>query len=178
MPWTNEQLTSAASLLPYFIGPVPAIASALTEGVHSNEDMEAINTYMQNAQPVTPDAVNALADWTAWWATLDWVDKNISTKAFDTARNKFNAFVVANQPTVQGKSDIKQILAQGITTEEMEGGERRADAEGNFPVEKPKTPVQKWTMYAGIALGGSVLIGLTLGIAKLVSNPLALMSKH
>src|SRR5215831_12687039 len=97
--WTFEQKESLASLAPYFLGPVPAVAALLVSGVHPNEDMDAINQYMITTTPVTPEATIAAADWIAWWNTLSWYDKNISTEAYDTARNKFHDFAVANQPT-------------------------------------------------------------------------------
>lgn len=170
--WTNEQKWSVASLVPYFIGPVPAVANYLMGGVHSNEDMEAINRYMREAIPATKEGRLALADWDSWWVTLDWWDKNVSTEAFDKARNLFHKFVVANQPTQQGKESIKEVLARGITTEEIEGNPRRSDEEGNFP--EPTSEIVKTGTWIGAALGVSVLIGVAVGVSKLVSNPLIL----
>ena len=52
----------------------------------------------------------------------------------------------------------------------MEGGERRADTAGNLPTPK-KT---NWWL---VSLGATVLADVALGVAKIVSNPLALFKK-
>ena len=159
MPWTTEQ-TSA--LLTF----------------SSNKDMDAINQYFIDHPPTNTAANMLVADWASWWANLSWWDKNISTDAFDAARNKVNAYMIANAPPAQ-QPVIKQVIAEGITTEEMEGQPKRADAQGNLPVPPPPGSLasdwQKFKTFGLPALAITILAGVALGVSKLVSNPLAIL---
>lgn len=174
---TTEQDVSLASWAPFFIGPVPAVIGLLSGGIHDNEDMSAINQFVSDTVAITPDAIELKNQWVRWWDGLSWYTKNVSTEAYDEARNRMKAFVIANQPTQQAKKDIKEVFAQGIDTEQMEGESKRSDDQGFFDApdrdpEKPLIPQWVW-----ISVGVSVLGGIALGIAKVVSNPMALVRR-
>lgn len=137
MPWTNEQLN-------WFLT------------FQDNQDMQAINQFIADTEPVTDKARQLKTDWINWWDSLNWLEKNASTDTYDKARNKRNDFIRANAVTTAEKKAAKEVAAKGGTTEEVEAGpnkpgqagqfhkeERRANEEGKFPEKKePLIPTQ------------------------------------
>ena len=154
--WTTEQLSSFLLFT-------------------DNQDMEAINRFMSDTVAVTPEAVRLKDDWIRWWDTLGWGEKNVGTQAFDEARNRRNAFIIANAITPSQKKDMEDVVKHGITSEEMQGDTRRADSSGKFPEPPPPPLVPDWMK---LGTGIAALAGIALGIASIVSklNPVSLLA--
>jgi hypothetical protein len=181
---------------PMFAGESSSFGSAwTTEQVSSfliltdNQDMEAINHFISDTVAVTPEAVKLKDAWIKWFDNLGWWEKNIGTPAYDEARNRRNAFIIANQPNATAKKEMQEQLKRGIETEEMSpddfwtltpgdsGGQAtRKDSSGNLPEPPPEPLIPTW------AKGGMIIAiigGVALGVAKLVGslNPAALALK-
>lgn len=166
--WTIEQLGALFS---------PIDQLTLTD---SNQDMIAIHRYMSDTIAVTPKARELKDQFIRWWNGLTWNERNLSTAAFDEARNRMGRFQLENTTSAEQRAGVQRVLSTGITTEEMEGKGRRTTSDGFIPdapsqdSEKPFLP--SWFKAgAGIAL----LAGTALGIAKIVGgfNPLALAAR-
>lgn len=154
MPWTNEQLN-------WFLT------------FQDNQDMQAINQFIADTEPVTAKARELKSDWINWWDGLSWYDKNASTSTYDKARNKRNDFIRANAVTSAEKAAAKQVREKGGTTEEVEAGPnkpgeagqfhkeaKRSDEEGKFPEKKePLIPTQ---YKVAAAAGGGVTLVLVI----------------
>jgi len=101
------------------------------------EDIDAIIVYMAQQTPKTALAKHLKADWLAWLNDLGWYDKNYNQVTYDTARNKRNAFNLANAANAQELENVKAVIKGGLTTEQMQGIPDRRDAEGMFQVPPP-----------------------------------------
>lgn len=93
------------------------------------DDLAAIDRFMRTTpiKPLPNGATNAEAfqikdAYIRWFDNLGYLDKNATGQTvYDEARTRRNQFNIANQPTPQAKQEIKEILARGIETEEMQG---------------------------------------------------------
>jgi hypothetical protein len=140
----------------------------------SNQDMIAINRFMSDTFAATPEAVRLKDQWIRWWDKLTWNERNLSSSVFDEARNRRNAFMIAN---AKNPKQTQEIISRGIETEEMEGGSRRTTDDGffpNAPSEDEAPPlIPSWVK---IGAGVAVLGGVALGVMKIIGslNPAAL----
>lgn len=138
-----------------FVVDQASSAPQVIEDLGRKPDIDAINEYFQNTAALNPKAKQIKVDWSRWYSNLGWYDYQANgQKTFDEARNRRNAFALANDP------DLEEIIAQGVTAEEQEGNVRRADSKGNFPEDKPPL-IPTW---AKVTIGVSALVGIALGI--------------
>lgn len=162
--WTTEQLSALFDIPSQFL---------LQD---SNKDMIAINRYMSDTVAITPEAVKLKDDWIRWYDNLTWNEKNILTRTFDEARNRRNAFFIANAPTEEAKEEIRDTLRNSITTEEAEGNPRRALSDGSFPEPPPPPLVPTWVKTGGVI---AILVGVAAGVATIVTrfNPASIVAR-
>jgi hypothetical protein len=161
--WTTEQLHALFDIPDQFL---------LQD---ANADMIAINRYISDTVAITPEAVKLKDSWIIWWNGLTWYQKNIASETFDEARNRRNAFFVANAPTEKEKDAVKQVIETGGTEEESEGKPRRTLSSGNFPGPPPAPLIPSLLKIGGAV---AVLAGVAAGVASIVSkfNPVSLVT--
>lgn len=122
------------------------------------EDVEAIDRYMRSHPLVTPEAFQIKDAYIRWYDSKGWWDKNMSAPFYDEIRTRRNQLNIANQPTAAKKEAIKDQLARGIETEEMQGKKRppvdRDTGRVGTQVSKPTVQPTPSTMpKAGAPLG-------------------------
>lgn len=121
------------------------------------DDIDAINVYIMQTQAVTPEATKLKDSWIKWFNDLSWYSKDLSLDTYDEARNRRNAFNIANAPTAVAKAQVKAVVKGGLTSEESAGRASRLNSEGKFPEEdKPLIPTP-YKVVGAIALLGGVL---------------------
>jgi hypothetical protein len=164
--WTTEQLSALFDLPNQFF---------LQD---SNKDMIALNEYMSDSVAITPEAVTLKDGWITWWNGLTWGQKNIDSATWDEARNRRNAFFLANAPTKKDKADVQNFLNTAVTEEETEGKPRRVLSSGMLPSPPPPPPKPLIPSWFKIGAGVAVLGGLAAGIATIVSrfNPVGIVA--
>lgn len=142
--WTNEQLSSFLLFT-------------------DNQDMDAINKAIAVTPSTNPQATALKDSWIRWWDNLSWYERNIDTPTYDEARNRRNAFFLANAPQEQ-KEAVEHVIQSGMTTEEQEGHTKRADSTGHFPQEDaPLIPTQ----YKIVAIATGAGVGVLVLLKKL-----------
>jgi hypothetical protein len=133
-----------------------------------SEDLDAINTYMTTTIPVTDSAKQLRNDWVAWWdANNTFYARNVSpgeASLYDVARNKRNAFNLANAKTAKEKAQVQEQQRTGMSTEQAQGLADRRTAEGNYAVPKPPLIPTQYKIAA--AAGGGIVLALV-GLKKL-----------
>lgn len=95
------------------------------------DDLEAINRYMTSTPIKTSDAAELHDDWIKWWDTLSWTDKHFED-TYDEARNRRNAFNMANAVTPRARSAAEDTIKNGLSTEELAGGTDRRLSTGEY----------------------------------------------
>ncbi len=118
------------------------------------EDIDAIAVYMAGQSPKTLLATNLKNDWVGWLNTVTWYGKNFDQATYDTARNKRNAFNLANAQNAQELANVKAVITNGETTEGLQGLPDRRDTNGMYPVPPPSILATSWPY---IALGSIAL---------------------
>lgn len=88
------------------------------------EDVDAIDAYMRTATAVTQEAHRLRDSYMSWFANASWWDKNMSQSFYDELRSRRNAFNLANTKTPEERASVQEILAYGVTAEEMQGKPR------------------------------------------------------
>lgn len=124
-------------------------------------DMEAINVYMMNTAYKTEAARKLRDDWVQWYNDL-WPGQKYLQSTYDEARNRRNAFNLANTTTTSEYNDVKRVITTGMTTEEMQGETKRTTSEGMFPKSSTDTGVS-WlpsTTTGWLLVGGVTVVGL------------------
>jgi hypothetical protein len=142
MAWTDAQLESFLFLT-------------------DNQDMTAINQMIANTTPLNDQASALKDDWTTWFDGLGWYAKNVDTATYDLARNKRNAFVIANTPDAATQAIVQKSVASAFTEEEAEGGTRRSLSTGFFkipPVPLIPTPYKVAAVVGGVSIATLVLL--------------------
>jgi len=140
--WTNAQLESFLFLT-------------------DNQDMAAINQMIASTTPLNDEASALKDDWTTWYDSLGWYNKNVDTATYDLARNKRNAFVIANTPDAATQAIVQKSVASAFTEEEAEGGTRRSLSTGFFkipPVPLIPTPYKVAAVVGGVSIATLVLL--------------------
>lgn len=90
------------------------------------EDVEAIDRYMRTTPLKTSEAFQIKDAYIRWYDKSSWWDKNQSGSFFDEIRTRRNQLNIANQPTETKKAEVRQVIATGVTAEEMQGGKKPA----------------------------------------------------
>jgi peptidoglycan hydrolase-like protein with peptidoglycan-binding domain len=114
-----------------------------------SDDLSAINTYFrtQVIPPLPNGQVNAEAfqikdAFVRWYDNLGPIDRNFTgQEVYDEARTRRNQFSLAMAPTPAHKEELKDQLASGASTEEMQGKDKpaydRATGRVGTQVKKP-----------------------------------------
>lgn len=97
-----------------------------------DDDLDAIDVYMKATPIYTAEATRLRDDWITWWDDLGWYAKSFDADVFDVARNKKNAFNLANARTPPEKAQIRESLKTAFTTEEARGEPRRMLSDGTY----------------------------------------------
>lgn len=122
-----------------------------------NQDMDAINVYMHSQPLNTAEATALFNDWVSWFDTLGWFSKNVDTSTYDIARNKRDAFNLANAISEEDKAAVQATMKTGQSTEVNDGNTSRKNSEGKFPT-APFQLIPTWLKYAAGGLAGVTLI--------------------
>jgi len=100
--------------------------------------------------------------WISWYDGLSWYDRKVnSSQVWDEARNRKNAFNEANARNAKELENVKRVQ-QGMTSEEMQGKEKRILSTGRFAV-PPKPWIPTW---GKIALGTAAVLGAGIVVVK------------
>src|SRR4029079_3597951 len=158
-----------------FVGPGLFVAKQLSDSTQvtsteQSKDMEAINAFMMNAYAKTNRAAELQNQWVTFWNNLNWYGKSVSNSDYDEARNRRNAFVVANEESPEGQELVRQQIAAGVSAEEMRGETKRSNQSGFFDAptsdeDRPFFP--PWTLKA---VGATILAGIGIGIAAAINR--------
>src|SRR5206468_12801055 len=92
-------------------------------------------------------------EWITWFDRLAWYDKNFDQGTYDVARNKRNAFNLANVSSPSELSNVREVIKTGISSEQMQGLPDRRDSEGMFPNPPPRSlwPIMLFgTLFLGV----------------------------
>lgn len=84
-------------------------------------NLAAINTYMMNQKPLTPAAAAVQTDWQTWYPKLSVFQRNLDGSVYDEARARRDLFNIKNATTPQQAAQVKEVLARGMTSEELSG---------------------------------------------------------
>lgn len=124
-----------------------------------NQDLEAINTYMHSQTLNNEQAKALFDDWVSWYEGLGFFDLHVTDGAtFDTARNKRNAFNLANANSDAERQKVQEVITQGQTSEQDAGQTDRRNSKGAFP-EKPWWDiVPTWAKYAAAGTAAVTII--------------------
>lgn len=88
------------------------------------DDVNAIYTYMKAQVPKTTEAANIRTQFINWADQASFWDKTMDSDWYDEARSRRNQFNLANATTPAQKAQVQNVLATGITTEQMQGKSR------------------------------------------------------
>lgn len=128
-----------------------------------SDDMEAIDRYMKETKRVTSKANKLHDEWIVWYDGLGWYDLNFNTDIFDQARNRKNAFNLANVHTDAERDSLKEQIKNSFTTEEARGQPNRMKTDGAFneaPDTEPFFPTRVKVAGGIAALGFGALWAL------------------
>jgi hypothetical protein len=135
------------------------------------DDMEAIDRYIKGTPLKTAAARDVYNEWTIWF---DNISLYYSQGNYDHARNLRNRFNLANAQTTAEQARAKEVMATGMTTEEMAGGTRRTLADGSY-AEPLISPSTQFLIGVGLALAAVGFVALKIG--ELEIKPLTKLLK-
>lgn len=96
-------------------------------------DLKAIDEYIERTDIKTPAAGKLKQSWILWYTGLSAYQRNVDGDTVKEATNRRNAFNVANTVNPDELKRLQNVLATGLTREEMQGQPRIADSAGNYP---------------------------------------------
>lgn len=108
------------------------MASGVFTGSQQTDDLDAINEYMMKTKIKTKKAEALQVEWIKWFEPLSWYERTLDTDTFDVARNRRNAFNLANATSTKAKEQIREVIKNGTSGEEARGETRRSTAEGRY----------------------------------------------
>jgi hypothetical protein len=145
----------------------PIASKAIGDRIMQSDDLAAMNIYMSDAKPVSPQAIKLRDEWLTWWESLGWYAKTFDSNTFDQARNRKHAFDIANVKSSAEAAAVKEQIKTSFTTEEARGEPNRMRSDGTY-TEKPPEKEPFFPTRIKI-LAGAILAGVTaLIIAKKV----------
>lgn len=148
-----------------------------------NENLDALNKYFMTTKIKTKEAEKLKTSWLQWWETLGWYDLSVDPDTFDIARNRKNAFDLANAVSASEKTSIKEAIKTGFTTEEALGGTRgtpavrRTTSDGTYledPIEKEPFVPTRIKVVGAIALAA---VGALWAAKTVYLNPILKLRK-
>lgn len=123
-------------------------------------DLRAIADYFDRTEAVTPQAIVLKDKWTIWWDNQSWFNKNVTPlDIYDEARNRRNAFNLANATTAEERAIADRVAKKGYTTEEMRGESKRILSTGRFP-EESKPWIPTWAKVTAVAAGAVTVVAI------------------
>lgn len=136
-----------------------------------SDDMEALNRYMTSTKRITSKASALHDEWIEWYDSLGWYEINFDTSIFDQARNRKNAFNLANVKTAAERTALEDQIKNSFTTEEARGEPSRMKTDGSFNV-KPKDSEPFFPLRVKIAGAVTALgIGALWVLKKIYVDP-------
>lgn len=124
-----------------------------------NQDLSAINDYMHAQTLNNAEATALFNDWVSWYEGLGFMDLHVDDgTTYDTARNKRNAFNLANATSDDERTQVQNVITQGQSSEQDAGQTDRRDSSGSLPG-APLIPT-----YVKIIIGIGVFVGAMVGI--------------
>ncbi len=150
--------------------------------------IEAIRSHIMGTTPVSDEASLLRDDFIRRWDDLGWYDQTFPSQAvFDEMRNWENQFWIANRPPTERASAVETVTNNPSDSRQTSGGVFPEDprlknvkdphiSDLKKQIEKAKPLLPSW---AGPAIIGSAIVGIALGLAKIVGglSPLALVGK-
>jgi hypothetical protein len=121
------------------------------------DNIEAIERYIGEQEPTrTPAAKAVRDDFLRFAAALGTYERNFEQQAYDRARNFKLAFNRANATTPAEKAAVEDQALSGLSTEQLEGGADRRQADGSY-VPPPSGSSQLVTAL-GVGVGVLLLV--------------------
>lgn len=132
-------------------------------GIMHADDLRALNAYMHSVTPKTDAARKLLSDWAGWWVAVGDPSNYmflVPDEVWDEARNRRNAFNLANATTPQEHAQVQEVIKSGVTTEAARGEpERRDPNTGMFPIPpEPEHVWKKWWFWPAVGVGTAFLL--------------------
>lgn len=123
-------------------------------------DLDAINTYMHSQTLNNAESTALFNDWVSWYEGLGFMDLHYnSSETYDTARNKRNAFNLANAVSDDERAQVQRVILDGQSSEQDAGQTDRRDASGNLPQAPPAPWIPTWAKIAvGVTAGLTVIL--------------------
>jgi hypothetical protein len=128
----------------------------------TTDDMAAIDAYFIATPAVTPTAVTLKDQWRSWYDQLGFFG-TMSSDNYDEARNRRNAFNLANATTPAAVAQVKEVMKTGVSTEQAAGDADRRDSEGNLPDHPPDVIPLEYKIVGGVL----AVLALVLVIKKI-----------
>lgn len=152
--------------------------------------MQAAHDFIAFAQVVSDEAAMLRDDFIKRWDGLGWLDLHFpSQELFDEIINRENQFWVANRAKEDKAAAAATVRNNPIDPRQLSGGvlpgDERIGRITNPNIENLEEQIEKskpwieWPSWAAPAVIGTVLVGVALGVAKVVTglNPMAIAMK-
>lgn len=125
-----------------------------------NQDLQAINAYMHSQTLNNEQATALFNDWVSWYEGLGFMDLHVSDgQTFDTARNKRDAFNLANATNDAEREQVQRVMKSGQSSEQDAGQTDRRNASGNLPKAPPIPWIPTWAKIAvGVTAGLTIIL--------------------
>lgn len=120
------------------------------------DDLDAINRYMGEEKPLTKEATRLRDDWVKWYNGLSWYEINFDQNTFDLARNRRNAYNIANTKSQDERKQVIQQIQDGLSHEQQVGEPDRRLSTGMLPT--VKLPVVSTTTKIVIGVIGGIAV--------------------
>lgn len=167
-----------------------ALTRSTDESAEMSGRMQAVHDFIAFARTESDEASLLRDDFIKRWDELGWFDLHFpSQELFDEILNRENQFWVANRAK-EDRAIAAKVVRQNPTDPRMLSGgvlpqDERLKRVGNPDIEKLEKQIEaskpfiEWPSWMAPAVIGTVLLGVGLGIAKLVSglNPMSLAMK-
>lgn len=116
------------------------------------DDVEAIAKYMKEQHAINPKAKGILDLFASWYQGSGWYDKNFSSDWYDQARSRRHQFDLANAATPAALAQVQKVMAEGMTTEQMQG--------------KPRPKIDVKTGAVGSQVSNPTVPGIAPGLSR------------
>lgn len=131
-------------------------------------NMEAIVDYFNRTEPETDEAAAIKDEFAQWNVDLSWYDRYIDAEGtYVKARNYRDRFNVANATNKTEKEAAERLRKEGLTSEKLRGEAEKARTTKGYYAEKKPFDIPYFKIAA--------VVGVTIGVAMLISNPLPLL---
>lgn len=97
-----------------------------------SENIEAIEVYIGETQPKTPEAADIRDEFLRYTASLSTLERELSSGVYDTVRNYKLRFNRANAVTPAEKQAVEDQALRGMSSEQMRGEADRRLSNGEY----------------------------------------------